>query len=81
MQGQHLELPLSQVKESLYEGLQAHPCGEETRVSRCATAALTPFTSTSHQSSHSGNETGLHHRLPPTMHPAGHTQPRADMIL
>lgn len=24
---QHLELPLSQVEESLYEGLQAHPCG------------------------------------------------------
>lgn len=23
---QHPELPLSQVKESLYEGLQAHPC-------------------------------------------------------
>lgn len=39
VQGQHLELPLSQVKESLYEGLQAHPCGEETSVSRCTTAA------------------------------------------
>lgn len=27
MEGWHLELPLSQIKESLYEGLQAHPCG------------------------------------------------------
>lgn len=25
---QHLELPLSQVEERLYEGLQAHPCGQ-----------------------------------------------------
>lgn len=27
VQGQHLELPLGQVKESLHEGLQTHPCG------------------------------------------------------
>ena len=28
VEGQHLELPLSQVEESFYEGLQAHPCGQ-----------------------------------------------------